>query len=674
MGSSDHALKPEPDTEGREPSSGGTRKNDRPSMRPGGPSALLGTVLSGRYRIEKVIGEGGMAVVYQAEHTHMRKRLAIKVLHPEMTRLPEVVQRFEREAMAAAHIDHPNVAGATDFGKLEDGSFFLVLEFVEGSTLREEIAKGPMELGRALHISTQIAAALERAHKLGIVHRDLKPENIKLIERNEDTNFVKVLDFGIAKVPVGEFTGEREKNAPPGTALTQLGMVYGTPEYMAPEQALGQPVDARADLYALGVMAYEMICGMRPFDHESKVTLLGMHVTAPVPPMREKAPKVNVPPEVEGIIVKLLAKDATNRYADAKELIDALLTTSAALVGDGVIAGLPIMPTSIRGAPSLRDVPMRSHVALDPGPPSAATGRPGQLASLGDEAALSATHAFPRRSLDRRVLAIAGSAVGVLAFGVIAFMVVSNAAKGARPAEEVEGGVASPSSATAELPPLSPSDEEIVYNANVDVEKGDFGSAIEILTPLEKRAPGRPDVHRALEKAYTGARRPLEAMHEADLWIQTDGSAVNDLKLEEDVRNAALTADGGDVAFALLEGRMGEVGADVLYDIAYGDYTKQHYRAAAARATASLDKSAVRAHASAGLLVTLDFIHAQGCDEKHALLDRAREDGDRRTLAVIKPYTAMCRSFLRSHPCYPCMYKDQALPQAVQAIEARTKK
>src|SRR5579859_6716086 len=133
------------------------RKAEKPSLRPGGPESLVGTTISGRYRIERLLGEGGMGTVYQAEHTHMRKRLAVKVLHPEMSRLPEVVARFEREAMAAAHIDHPNVATATDFGKLEDGSFFLVLEFVEGRSLRDVIAEGPMELGRALHVGRQIA-------------------------------------------------------------------------------------------------------------------------------------------------------------------------------------------------------------------------------------------------------------------------------------------------------------------------------------------------------------------------------------------------------------------------------------------------------------------------------------------------------------------------------------
>src|SRR5579863_2508690 len=172
---------PQPDGARAAPASG-ERKGS--GARGAGAPSLIGVTLSGRYLIERLIGEGGMGAVYQAEHTHMRKRMAVKVLHPEMSRMPEVVARFEREAMAAAHIDHPNVAAATDFGKLEDGSFFLVLEYVEGKSLREAIAGGRLELGRAIHVARQTASALARAHGLGIVHRDLKPENIMLVSRD----------------------------------------------------------------------------------------------------------------------------------------------------------------------------------------------------------------------------------------------------------------------------------------------------------------------------------------------------------------------------------------------------------------------------------------------------------------------------------------------------------
>src|ERR1700733_1883495 len=211
------ALAPKPPT---------LRKSERPSARPGGSASMLGQTLSGRYRIERIVGEGGMGTVYAVEHMHMRKRLAVKILHPEMTRRPEVVARFEREALAAAHIDHPNVAAATDFGKLDDGSFFLALEYVEGQGLREALTAGRLELGRALHVVRQIASALWRAHALGIVHRDLKPENVMLVRRDDDPDFVKVLDFGIAKVPVGSLVGEHKAS---GQALTQLGMGAGPP-------------------------------------------------------------------------------------------------------------------------------------------------------------------------------------------------------------------------------------------------------------------------------------------------------------------------------------------------------------------------------------------------------------------------------------------------------------
>src|SRR5205823_4281381 len=174
----------------------------------------------GRYRIERLLGEGGMGAVFEAEHTLMHKRVAVKVLHAEMSLMSEVVARFEREAMAASHIDHPNVAAATDFGKLDDGSFFLILEFVEGTSLRERVAQGRLDVRTALHITRQIAAALGRAHALGIVHRDLKPENVMLVDRDGDRDFVKVLDFGIAKVPVGDIAPQ--STAAGKSALTQL--------------------------------------------------------------------------------------------------------------------------------------------------------------------------------------------------------------------------------------------------------------------------------------------------------------------------------------------------------------------------------------------------------------------------------------------------------------------
>lgn len=305
---------------------------------------LVGQTISDRYLLLERLGDGAMGVVYLAEHTLMHKRVAVKVLHPEMSRVPEIVARFEREAVAAGHIEHPNVAAASDFGKLTDGTFFLVLEYIEGTLLRKAISRGRLATKDALHIANQVAQGLVRAHSLGIIHRDLKPENIILIERDGDPYFVKILDFGIARVPMGELAkGEN------GVAVTQAGMVYGTPEYMAPEQALGEEISAQADLYALGVMLFEMLTGWRPFDADSKVQLLGMHVTAPVPSLREKAPDVFFAEPIEKLVRDLMEKDARKRPADAKEVLARL----RAIEDAGLLLTSP--PPPMATAPSRAD-------------------------------------------------------------------------------------------------------------------------------------------------------------------------------------------------------------------------------------------------------------------------------------------------------------------------------
>ena len=647
----------------REPSQG--KKGDRPSQRPGGAESLIGTVLSGRYLMERLIGEGGMGAVYQAQHTHMHKRLAVKVLHAEMSRLPEVVARFEREAMAAAHIEHPNVAAATDFGKLDDGSFFLVLEYVEGQGLREAISAGRLELGRALHVMRQIASALWRAHALGIVHRDLKPENVMLVRREEDPDFVKVLDFGIAKVPVGSFIGEQKV---PGQALTQLGMVYGTPEYMAPEQALGQPVDVRADLYALGAITFEMVTGTRPFDHESKVTLLGMHVTAPIPSMSQRAPTANVPPEIEAIVTKLLAKEAGARFQDAKELIEALDSAAASLAGRGRIAEAP--PRSIahgpRSSANLSDSGPQSVVAMSALNPQVHKG----ISSLVG-ASVGRTGPTGRPNRARRLAVIAGAVLGaglLVALGVVVAPSLHSEA------------VATPAPAVSSAPPPpppkppDPQADEVVSLAQGKIDKGDFATAIDELTSIELKDPTRADVHMLLERAYRGVRNPAGEMREAGQWLAVDSNAAADLKLQEDVRNAALLPDAQDDAFVLLEAKMGMRGIDLLFDIAYGASGRM-YPQAATRARKSLDQGDIRKRASPALAILIAFRDAKTCDQKHALLEDVRDKADARVLPLLQPYesTHGC-GFLGRTDCYPCMHRDHLLQDAKQGITDRMAK
>jgi serine/threonine-protein kinase len=277
------------------------------------PSLEPGAVVAGRYRVLGLIGKGGMGAVYRAEHVHMRKTVALKLLHPEFLRVEEVVQRFEREAIAAGRIEHPNVVAASDFGKLDDGSFYLVLEYVDGTNLRALLAQGPLQPARTLNIARQTTLALGAAHAAGIVHRDLKPDNIMLVPAPEGGERVKVLDFGIARV------------APPGetrdsTKLTRVGVVMGTIAYMSPEQATGQAVDERADLYSLGVMLYEMIAGVVPFDAELPSQVLARQLVEPPPPLPP-----GTPAPLAELVYDLMQKKPEDRPASAQAVLDRLV-------------------------------------------------------------------------------------------------------------------------------------------------------------------------------------------------------------------------------------------------------------------------------------------------------------------------------------------------------------
>ena len=278
----------------------------------------VGDVVSDRYRIDAVLGEGGMGIVYRAEHLHLHKPHALKVLLPGWSSMPEVVARFEREAVAAGSIESPHVAAATDFGILPDGSFFLVMEYVDGRTLRTALDEGALEPARALHILRGIVSGLGAAHAIGVVHRDLKPENVMLVARDGDPDFVKVLDFGVARIDaVGGVAP-----AGPSQPLTMVGAVIGTPDYMSPEQALGQRVDARSDLYSVGVILFEMLTGRCPFEGGA-VTVLLQHVTAELP---ELSPVVtaSLDPRIGAILRRLLAKLPEDRFASTADLLAAL--------------------------------------------------------------------------------------------------------------------------------------------------------------------------------------------------------------------------------------------------------------------------------------------------------------------------------------------------------------
>ena len=283
---------------------------------------MIGKTLDGRYVIDAILGEGGMGVVYRGKHKVIDKKVAIKILRGEMARDKEMTDRFLQEAKAASSIGNPHIVDISDFGSLPGGETYFVMEYLNGVGLGEAMQTDrPMKIGRLVHIAKQIAQGLSAAHTAGIVHRDLKPDNVILINRGVDKDFVKVLDFGIAKVG-----GEASR-------ITRAGSVFGTPHYMSPEQAAGGQVDQRTDIYALGVILYEMAAGKVPFDADNFMGILTQHMYKAPVPIRALVPQpqADMPPGLDAIILKCLSKKADGRYANMDELVEdfALLENGA---------------------------------------------------------------------------------------------------------------------------------------------------------------------------------------------------------------------------------------------------------------------------------------------------------------------------------------------------------
>jgi len=304
----------------------------------------IGTVLAGRYVVRSRIGEGGMGLVYEGIHRDIDKRVAIKVLREDLSRRPEVVARFRQEAKSASRIGHENIVDISDFGETTRGASYFVMEYLEGEDLANVLARqGTVDAERACAIVLQCCRALSATHAKGIVHRDIKPENIFLTKRDGIDDFVKIVDFGIAKM------SDIETDGAPGRKLTKTGMIFGTPEYMSPEQAAGRELDHRVDVYALGIILYECLAGRVPFEGDTFMGVLTQHLSAELPPINEVNPGVRVSRELELVIRKALAKDPNDRYADTEELAEAI---RCALDGRLSRATLKTPPSAL-GLPSL---------------------------------------------------------------------------------------------------------------------------------------------------------------------------------------------------------------------------------------------------------------------------------------------------------------------------------
>nr|MBA3456394.1 serine/threonine protein kinase [Deltaproteobacteria bacterium] len=285
----------------------------RPKVRESIADALVGKLLGERFQVQELLGQGGSGTIYRAEHVTLRRRVAIKVLHNELSRDDLAVERFRREATTVADIDNEHIVEIHDFGRTPDGRLYLAMELLEGETLDGVLAREKqLSVERAADILIQVGEALMEAHAIGYVHRDLRPRNIYLTQRRGKANFVKLLDFGLAKLV------ETDTQAP----STSLGMTFGDPRYMSPEQARGDRIDRRADIYQLGCVAYEMLTGAPPFNGSRVFDILTKQVTETPVPLPTRRP--GVPLWMEAAVAKMLAKDPDNRFATTSRMVEGL--------------------------------------------------------------------------------------------------------------------------------------------------------------------------------------------------------------------------------------------------------------------------------------------------------------------------------------------------------------
>ncbi len=428
------------------------------SHEPGGPDGeedpLLNTVLVGRYRLLEKLGEGGMGAVYRGVHETLRKPVAVKILPRAARSNKELVTRFEREAVAAANLKHPGIAEVTDSGQAPDGLLFMVMEYVEGRTLGTLLAQtGRLAPARALHLLRQIGAAVTFAHGREVVHRDLKPDNIVVFDRGEERDLVKVIDFGIARM--------RSSFGGGASGLTRAGTVVGTVEYMAPEQAMGQAVDARADEYALGVIAFEMLTGGPPYVSDDVANLVFMHVGAAIPALTSRAPELAAYRGLDEVVAKMMGKLPDERYASVADAIAALagaIHPPALAAAPAVTSGTIVMPTTLtpvvttaRGTIISQATPAAAATptaAATPGAPSPARTRAQSLRGLPARLLAAARRPPPPLLI---VTAISGAVALSLFMMLIAYLWSRTPAAAAAPTAS-----AVPAEVTVEPPALPP--------------------------------------------------------------------------------------------------------------------------------------------------------------------------------------------------------------------------
>jgi tRNA A-37 threonylcarbamoyl transferase component Bud32 len=417
---------------------------------------LIGQTVAGRFKVEELIGQGGMGKVYRARHLALDRLVCLKMLKPALLEDPTLVGRFEREAKAASRLNHPNGIQVLDFGRNDgDGTLYIAMELVQGKDLRIVLRdEWPLPEERLCNIMAQVLAALGEAHAHNVIHRDLKPENIMVEQRRDHVDFVKVLDFGIAKILDSDMPG-----------LTRNDVVCGTPQYMAPEQATGSSLDARCDLYAVGVILYQMATGQLPFDGQNSMEVLTKHVNEPPVPPRQRQPDAPISEAMENLILRALQKDPSLRPQSAEEFrqqtLEVARQTRAAQPADG-----SEVPTPPRGT-------------VPKGLPTALTQKSSQP---------------PQRRKLRKPVAIGASAVAVLA--TAGLMLRPRPAPPPAPMVNVASPAPTPAPGPAAPRPRDPDKaRELVQRASEWQSANDTGAARDLLLQAVELDPDNAEAH-----------------------------------------------------------------------------------------------------------------------------------------------------------------------------------
>ncbi len=417
---------------------------------------MIGTLAAGRYRVMKLLGEGGMGQVYLAEHVAIEKRVALKVLRAEYATKGEIVTRFQQEAISASRIKHPNVLDVFDFGQLENGCFFLAMEFLEGNDLADEITRRRvLDAATGIRVAMQICRALAAAHLNGVVHRDMKPENVFLQRTADGEEIVKIVDFGIAQLRSKDDAVVETKRR-----LTRTGMIFGTPEYMAPEQASGKHADLRADIYAVGIIMYEMFTGAVPFTGETFLGVLTKHLNETPPAMNAVFPELAISPEMQAVIMRALVKDPAVRYQSMLEFAQAISSTpDAAALGYRAMQS-SVVEHSLSYLPHAPSNPTHQQFAPStppPPPPGASTPAPAlQAAKLtGQETTAARAETLIGAEANTRPPAARGNG-GAIAIAALAVLAVGGGGAWFMAKRNASTSPAPEASAVAAKPPLAP--------------------------------------------------------------------------------------------------------------------------------------------------------------------------------------------------------------------------